>query len=66
MTYCDLCGKTSFQCLKKEIDGKEFDLCASCWTPMAEKLKGKGRPRGVLEHQEKEQELEEYDEISTY
>jgi len=33
---------------------------------MAEKLKGKGRPRGVLEHQEKEQELEEYDEISTY
>jgi ribosome-binding protein aMBF1 (putative translation factor) len=61
--YCDLCGKPS-QCTKKEIDGKEFDLCNSCWKPLAEKLNGKGRAPDALQHREEEQELEEYDEIS--
>lgn len=42
MTLCDLCGKEK-DCVQKEIDGKEHDLCGDCWDPIAEKLKGKGR-----------------------
>lgn len=42
MIICDLCGKTR-ECLQKEIDGKEYDICAECWDPLSEKLKGKGR-----------------------
>ena len=41
---CDLCGEMR-ECLQKEIDGREYDLCAGCWNALAEKLKGKGRPR---------------------
>ena len=28
---------------KKEIDGKEYDICSQCWSALAEKLSGKGR-----------------------
>ena len=41
---CDLCGEMR-ECLQKEIDGREYDLCAGCWNALAEKLKGKGRLR---------------------
>lgn len=39
---CDFCGQSK-ECLQKEIDGREFDICADCWRPLEEKLKGKGR-----------------------
>ena len=39
---CDLCGHAK-ECLQKEIDGREYDLCPECWSPLAQKLKGKGR-----------------------
>jgi len=42
MIVCDLCGRATL-CLPKEIEGKEYDVCAECWNPLAEKLKGKGR-----------------------
>src|SRR5260370_36516618 len=42
MIICDLCGEAK-DCLQKEIDGKEYDICSECWNPLAEKLKGKGR-----------------------
>jgi ribosome-binding protein aMBF1 (putative translation factor) len=42
MIVCDLCGQTK-ECMPREIDGKEFDICADCWRPLEEKLKGKGR-----------------------
>ena len=42
MILCDLCGQAR-ECLQKEIDGKEFDICGDCWRPLEEKLKGKGR-----------------------
>jgi len=42
MILCDLCGQSK-ECFQKEIDGKEYDICAECWNPMAEKLKGKGK-----------------------
>jgi ribosome-binding protein aMBF1 (putative translation factor) len=42
MIVCDLCGQSK-ECLQKEIEGKEYDICADCWNPLAEKLKGKGR-----------------------
>jgi len=42
MILCDLCGQTK-ECLQKEIDRKEYDICFDCWNPLAEKLKGKGR-----------------------
>jgi ribosomal protein S14 len=57
MMRCDLCGKTA-ACLQKEIEGKEFDICEPCWRPLAEKLRGKGRGKVILE------ELEEYEETT--
>jgi ribosome-binding protein aMBF1 (putative translation factor) len=39
---CDLCGQAK-ECLQKEIESKEFDICADCWRPLEEKLRGKGR-----------------------
>ena len=44
MILCDLCGEAK-ECLQKEIEGKEYDLCTDCWRPLAEKLKGKGRAK---------------------
>ncbi len=44
MITCDLCGQAK-ECLQKQIDGKEHDICAECWKPLAEKLKGKGRKK---------------------
>jgi hypothetical protein len=42
LIVCDLCGQAK-ECLQKEIDGREFDICVNCWQPFEEKLKGKGR-----------------------
>jgi ribosome-binding protein aMBF1 (putative translation factor) len=44
MVLCDLCGQAK-DCMQKEIEGKEYDICSECWKPLAEKLKGKGRAR---------------------
>jgi hypothetical protein len=46
MILCDLCGEAK-ECLQKEIEGKEYDICADCWRPIAERLKGKGREKKV-------------------
>ncbi len=64
MIICDLCGEAR-DCLLKEIDGKEYDICSECWNPFAQKLRGKGRvknretvflpaPRIVKEREEEE------------
>lgn len=37
------------ECLQKEIDGREFDICADCWRPLEEKLKGKERVQKTRE-----------------
>ena len=42
MILCDLCGKAK-PCRPRVIEGKEFDICSDCWSPLAQKLKGKGR-----------------------
>jgi len=39
---CDVCGQTKV-CTARQIEGKEYDICAECWNPLSEKLKGKGR-----------------------
>ena len=44
MIVCDVCGESK-DCLQKEIEGKQYDICAECWNPLAQKLKGKGRPK---------------------
>jgi len=41
---CDFCGNQK-ECFQKEIDGREFDICADCWRPLEEKLRGKGRSK---------------------
>lgn len=41
---CDLCGEVK-ECLRKEIDGKEYDICQDCWGELWSKLQGKGRPK---------------------
>jgi hypothetical protein len=41
---CDLCDKQK-EVSQKEIDGREFDICADCWRPLEEKLRGKGRSK---------------------
>jgi hypothetical protein len=37
---CDLCDQTR-ECAQKKIDGKYYDICQECWTPLEAKLKGK-------------------------
>jgi hypothetical protein len=37
---CDLCEQIK-ECSPKKIDGKYYDICQECWTPLEEKLKGK-------------------------
>jgi ribosome-binding protein aMBF1 (putative translation factor) len=44
MIICDLCGETK-DCLHREIEGKQYDICSECWSPFALKLKGKGRAK---------------------
>jgi hypothetical protein len=44
MILCDVCGQAK-ECLPKEIEGKEYDICSECWKPLGEKLKGKGRTK---------------------
>jgi ribosome-binding protein aMBF1 (putative translation factor) len=44
VTVCDLCGQSK-ECLQKDIDGREYDICTECWEPLAAKLKGKGRAK---------------------
>jgi len=41
---CDLCNQAK-KCSAKEIEGKEYDICADCWRTLAEKLAGKGRQK---------------------
>jgi len=63
MITCDLCGKAK-DCLQKEIDGREYDICSECWEPLAKKLRGKGKekhletvflpPRPIKEREEEE------------
>ncbi len=36
MIVCDLCGEGK-DCLQKEIEGRECDICAECWKPLAQK-----------------------------
>ena len=45
MIICDLCGKQK-DCLRREIEDKEYDICPDCWNPFAQKLAGKGRETG--------------------
>ena len=42
MIICDLCGEAR-DCLQKDIEGKEYDICSECWNPLAQELRGKGR-----------------------
>ena len=42
MIICDLCGEAK-NCLQKEIEGKEYDICSEYWNPLAQSLRGKGR-----------------------
>jgi len=42
MIICDLCGETK-ECFERQIEGKQYDICADCWSSLAAKLKGKGR-----------------------
>jgi hypothetical protein len=41
---CDLCNQ-SRECLQKDIDGREYDICTECWESLAARLKGKGRSK---------------------
>jgi len=44
MITCDLCGEAK-DCLQKEIEGKEYDICSQCWKPLEQRLRGKGRAK---------------------
>ncbi len=43
VSRCDLCEQTR-ECFPKEIDGREYDICAACWEELSRRLSGKGRP----------------------
>jgi hypothetical protein len=42
VVVCDLCGQGT-ECFRREIEGKRYDICAECWSPLAKKLEGKGK-----------------------
>jgi len=42
MIPCDLCGRAE-KCSRREIEGKEYNICSVCWNPLAKKLRGKGK-----------------------
>ncbi len=42
LATCALCGESK-ECSSREIEGREYDLCAECWDAMSRKLEGKGR-----------------------
>jgi hypothetical protein len=44
MVHCDLCSQPK-ECSRRQIEDREYDICADCWNELAEKLKGKGRHR---------------------
>ena len=46
MVISDLCGQQK-KCSPKEIESRVYDICEDCWTPLAEKLTGKGYPCGL-------------------
>jgi hypothetical protein len=45
---CDLCGQVK-ECLQKEIDHTEYDICRECWDELGAKLQGKGRVKDTRE-----------------
>ena len=45
---CDLCGQIK-ECVQKEIDYREYDMCPQCWNALQAKLQGKGRVKEVRE-----------------
>jgi hypothetical protein len=42
MVVCDLCGQR-IECFQRDIEGKRYDICSDCWSPLAKKLEGKGK-----------------------
>ena len=44
MVVCDLCGQRK-ECFQRGIEGKEYDICSECWTPLAKRLEGKGKSK---------------------
>lgn len=44
MILCDLCDQAK-QCSPRQIEGKEYDICADCWNALSQKLHGKGRAK---------------------
>ena len=42
MVVCDLCGRRT-ECFQRDIEGKRYDICSDCWSPLAKKLEGKGK-----------------------
>jgi hypothetical protein len=63
MIICDLCGHAK-DCLQKEIETKEYDICSECWSELSDRLKGKGRASKqrdtvFLPHTDKEPEPRE-------
>jgi hypothetical protein len=44
MIICDLCGEAK-NCLQKEIEDKEYDICSEGWNPFAQRLRGKAERR---------------------
>jgi hypothetical protein len=37
MILCASCGEQK-ECLQKEIEGREYDICAGCWLQLEQKL----------------------------
>ena len=58
MKRCDLCGEAT-TCLPREIEGRIFDICETCWKPLAERLEGKGHRSQFLDDLDHMPEYEE-------
>ena len=42
MNTCALCGEAKL-CRQREIEGKLYEICSACWSPLGKKLRGKGQ-----------------------
>ena len=43
---CDLCGELR-DCLPRQIEGTEYDICSNCWNELITRLKRKGTPNAT-------------------
>jgi hypothetical protein len=40
-----ICAAREKNLFQRDIEGKRYDICSDCWSPLAKKLEGKGKSK---------------------